>query len=75
MNKKEWLKAQQYYKSKINKAIDSLRYSYNSDKILNDLVNNRISIEKSEKITIIDMPCNASDLGGMEYIETDRYNQ
>ena len=21
------------------------------------------------------MPCNASDLGGMEYIETDRYNQ
>ena len=54
MNKSEWLKAQQYYKSKINDAIDSLRYSKNSDKILDDLVNNRISVEKSEKIAIID---------------------
>jgi len=51
-----------------------LRYSNDSDKILDDLVNNRISIEKSEKIAIIDMPCNTSDVGGMEYIETDRYN-
>ena len=74
MNKSEWLKAQQYNKSKINDAIDSLRYSKNSDKILDDLVNNRISVEKSEKIAIIDMPCNASEMGGMEYIETDRYN-
>ena len=74
MNKSEWLKAQQYYKSKINDAIYSLRYSKNSDKILDDLVNNRISVEKSEKIAIIDMPCNASEMGGMEYIETDRYN-
>lgn len=41
---------------------------------MDDMVNNRISVEKSEKIAIIDMPCNASEMGGMEYIETDRYN-
>lgn len=51
-----------------------MRYSNNSDKVIDDLVKNRISVEKSEKIAIIDMPCNASDLGGIEYIETDRYN-